>query len=426
MVEGDAHPELGDHLLADQVDPVEVVDGARVGLAQHLLLGGAPAEQRHHLVEQLVARLQVAVLLRRVADEAERRTAGDDAEDLRRVEAEQPPAERVAGLVVGDDPALLRAQAPRLLGADRLAQQRLVEIVAGHRRAAGAAGDDRALVERVGELGPGHPGGLAGDVGEVEVIAERLALGVRAQDRLAAVAVRRRDQHLAVEAAWAQQRFVELVDVVGGGDHDHRAGVALEAVELDQQLVQRLLLLAGATAAVAAAGAADGVELVDEDHRAPGLARLLEQAPDPRRATADEHLDEAGAGGGEEVDPGLGGDRPRQHRLAGAGGAVEEHPAWRLGAEGGEALRFAQPLGHVHQLVLGGVDSLDFLPEDRFGLARLDRLRFGRPHRAAQQFEEDEDQAAREDDSEDGVPVEEEFLDFGGEHWGGVGVGGLP
>ena len=99
--------------------------------------------------------------------------------------------------------------------------------------------------------------------------AERLALGVGAQDRLAAVAVGRRDQHLAVEAARAQQRLVELVDVVGGGDHDHRARVALEAVELDQQLVERLLALAGAAvAAAAAARAADRVELVDEDHRA--------------------------------------------------------------------------------------------------------------------------------------------------------------
>ena len=137
------------------------------------------------------------------------------------------------------------------------------------RVAAGAAGDDRRLVERVGELGAGHPGRLAGDVGEVEVVGQRLALGVAAEDRLAAVAVGRGDQHLAVEAARAQQRLVELVDVVGGGDHDHRAGVALEAVELDQQLVQRLLALAGAAvAAAAAAGAADRVELVDEDHRA--------------------------------------------------------------------------------------------------------------------------------------------------------------
>ena len=225
-----------------------------------------------------------------------------------------------------------------------------------------------ALVERVGELGAGHPGRLAGDVGEVEVGGERLVLGVAAEDRLAAVAVGRGDQHPAVEAARAQQRLVELVDVVGGGDHDHHPRVFLEAVELDQQLVQRLLALAGAAvAAAAAAGAADRVELVDEDHRAAGLARLLEEAADAGGAAADEHLDEAGARGGEEVDPGLGGDGARQHRLAGAGRAVEEDAARRLGAEGGEAVGVAQPGGDVHQLVFGGVDALHLLPEDRLG-----------------------------------------------------------
>ena len=214
-----------------------------------------------------------------------------------------------------------------------------------------------------------------------------------AQDRLAAVAVRRRDQHLAVEAARSQQRLVELVDVVGGGDHDHRAGIALEAVELDQQLVERLLALAGAAIATAAtARSPDRVELVDEDHGPARLARLLEQPPDAGGTPPDEHLYEARARGGEEVDAGLGGDRPRQHRLAGPRGAEEQHAARRLRAERGEALGVAQPLGDVHQLVLGRVDALHLVPEHRLGLARLHRLRLGRAHRAAHQREEDEEQ----------------------------------
>ena len=134
----------------------------------------------------------------------------------------------------------------------------------------------------------------------------------------------------------------------------------------------------------------------------PGLARLLEEAADAGRAAADEHLDEARAGGGEEVDPGLGGDRPRQHRLAGAGRAVEQHAARRLGAERGEAVRFAQPLGHVHQLVLGRVDALDLVPEHRRGLARLHRFRLGRADRAAASGEEDEQQAGHEEDPKTG------------------------
>ena len=115
--------------------------------------------------------------------------------------------------------------------------------------------------------------------------------------------VRRRHEDLAIEAARAQQRRVELVEQVGGGDH-HELLRAAEAVHLHQQLVERLVLLARD---VAAARGAHGVELVDEDDRRAGLARLAEQAPDARRAEAGEHLDERGRRLCEELGLGLGG-----------------------------------------------------------------------------------------------------------------------
>jgi len=154
------------------------------------------------------------------------------------------------------------------------------------------------------------------------------------------------------------------------------------------------------------------VELVDEDHRPPRLARLLEQPPDPGGTPPDEHLDEARARSGEEIDTGLRRHRPREHRLAGSRWAEEQHPARRLGAERGEALRVAQPLCDVHQLVLGRVDALHLIPEHRRGLARLHRLRLGSAHRVAHQTKEDEEQHRHEDDPEYGVPVEGEVLDF--------------
>ena len=102
--------------------------------------------------------------------------------------------------------------------------------------------------------------------------ASGIAARVDLQDALAAAAVGRRDEHLAVEAAGAQQRRVELLQQVRGGDHDDVAARG-EAVHLDQQLVERLVLLAGDVADAAAA--ADRVELVDEDDRRRLLARDL-------------------------------------------------------------------------------------------------------------------------------------------------------
>ena len=74
---------------------------------------------------------------------------------------------------------------------------------------------------------------------------------------------------------------------------------AREAVHLDEQLVERLLALFVAER-VAAAVAADGVELVDEDDARLVAARLAEQLAHARRADAGVHLDEVRAAGRDE------------------------------------------------------------------------------------------------------------------------------
>ena len=110
---------------------------------------------------------------------------------------------------------------------------------------------------------------------------------------------------------------------------------------------------------------ADGVELVDEDDRRSVLARLLEQAPDPRGAEAGEHLDERGGRLAEELRAGLVGDRLGEQRLAGPGRAVEQDALRDRRAEPLEALRVGEELDDLAQLVLGLVDAGDVVPGDR-------------------------------------------------------------
>ena len=170
------------------------------------------------------------------------------------------------------------------------------------------------------------------------------------EDRLAALEVGRRHEHLAVEAAGAQQRLVEILDAVRGAHDDDLLG-ALEAVELDEQLVERLILLA--VEAVAGALRADGVELVDEDDRGRVLARLGEELADARGAEAGEHLDERRRARGVEVRARLVRDGLREQRLAGAGRPVEQEALRHLRAEPLEALRVAQEVDDLHQLARG-------------------------------------------------------------------------
>ena len=156
-----------------------------------------------------------------------------------------------------------------------------------------------------------------------------------------AVEVGALDRDLPVEATRAQQRRVEDVGTVGGGDEDD-AALDVEAVHLDEQLVQGLLALVVAAAETGAAVPADGVDLVDEDDGGRVGLGLLEQVADAAGADTDEHLDEVRAGDREERHARLAGDRARQQGLAGAGRAVEQDALGDLRADGLE-LRRALP-----------------------------------------------------------------------------------
>ncbi len=123
---------------------------------------------------------------------------------------------------------------------------------------------------------PVKPGRLAREHLEVDALGERLALGVHLEDLLAALEVGRVDADLAVEAARAQQRGVEDVGAVRRRDDDD-VGLRVEAVHLDEQLVEGLLALVVPAAESGAAVTADGVDLVDEDDGRRVLLGLVEQ-----------------------------------------------------------------------------------------------------------------------------------------------------
>src|SRR5262249_55513042 len=118
----------------------------------------------------------------------------------------------------------------------------VVEVELRDRLVSLAARENRGLVAEVCEVGAGQPGGPAGDEVEVDFL-DRLVARVHPENLLAAPQVGKTDEDLAVETAGPQERLVETVDPVRGGDHDQVATV-LETVHLDEQLVERLVLLA--------------------------------------------------------------------------------------------------------------------------------------------------------------------------------------
>ena len=104
-----------------------------------------------------------------------------------------------------------------------------------------------------------------------------------------------------------------------------------------------------------------------------GGAGLGEQLADTSGADPDVLLDELGARHREERHVGLGRDGLGEHRLAGAGRAVEHHAADGRGAEPDEAARIAQELDGLGQLELrlvgaGDVGQRDARPFSGDGL----------------------------------------------------------
>ena len=248
----------------------------------------------------------------------------------------------------------------------------------------------------------------------IDVGRDRHLAHVHAQDLLAAGDVGVRHGDLTVEAARTQQGGIEHVGTVGRGDEDD-ALVGFEAVHLDQQLVEGLLALVVAAAEAGAAMAADRVDLVDEDDARRVLLRLLEHVAHAGSADADEHLDEVGAGDGEERHVGFAGDGAGEQRLTGARRADEQRAARNASAEALELLRVAQELDDLLQVVLGFVDAGDVLERDAaVALGQQLGARLAKAHGAAGaglHLAHEED--PHRDEQQHGEPVEQHAHDRG-------------
>ncbi len=167
---------------------LEVAGGAVRDPAEDDLLGGPAGERDLHHVEQLLLRVEVAILDGKVVGEAESVAAPDDRHLLDRHHvAHQVGEERVAALVVGEDPLLLLGHDATLLEAGQHALHRAFEVLLPDVLLIVAGREDGCLVRDVREIGAGQAGGAAGEHGDVDVRAERLRARVDAQDLLAPV-----------------------------------------------------------------------------------------------------------------------------------------------------------------------------------------------------------------------------------------------
>ena len=266
-------------------------------------------------------------------------------------------------------------------------------------RAASRAG----FVDHVRQVGADEAAGDRGQRFHIDVGIDFDVLQVDFDDFLAAGDVGPIDEHVAIEAAGAEQGGVERFGAVGGAHHDD-AAVAVEAVHFDQQRVERLLAFVVAADVAAAAGFAEGVELIDEDDAGRFLLGLLEHVADAGRADADEHFDEVGTAEAEERHARFAGDGFGEQRFAGARRADEEHALGNAAAEHLVLFGRLEELDDFAELIDGLFDAGDvferdfdvFLGEQLAAAAAEGHRRAGPAHPADHEHEQHHQQAGHQ------------------------------
>ncbi len=264
-------------------------------------------------------------------------------------------------LMERDAPSLVLADDPRfLLGSGNDLVDRFLHLFHGNVRSASADREQRALVQQVFQVSPGESSRFLGNCRKRDTGYKRLVRGMYLEDLLAPPGIRKIDNNAPVEATRTQQRRVQHIRPVGCSKDDN-ALVCIEAIHLDQQLVQRLFALVVAAADACAAMAPDRIDFINEHDTWSVLLRLREEVAHAAGAHTDKHLDELRSGDIEEWHLGFARDGTRKQCLSAAGRSDEQGTLGDRGAHGSEFLGALEILNELARLFLGLIQSCDVL-----------------------------------------------------------------
>ena len=344
------------------------------------------------------------VLLRKLQRVAQRLAAADDRDLVNRIGMLQDVAHQgVAALVVGNRGALGFGHHTTLaLRTGNHALHRFLDLVHRDHGTMAAGSQQRRLVEQVRQIGAGKANGHLGELLKLHVLVHRLVLGMHAQDLLAALHIRTVDRNLTVKTTGTQQCRIQNIGSVGRSDQDDRLAL-LKTVHLDQQLVERLLALVVTAAQASSALTSHGIDLIDEDDRRRLRLGLLKEVAHAAGADAHEHLDKVGTRDAKEWHARLAGNGFGQQRLTGTRRAHQQHATRDLGTQLAIAVRIAQKVTDLLELLdclvhAGNVLELDLgargLVGLGVGLAKLHVSVIG-AHHLAHKVEHDGDQGDR-------------------------------
>ena len=233
----------------------------------------------------------------------------------------------VTGLVIrGDDPVFFGHDHAAALGAHHDLVFGLLEVGHFNQTRTAASGEQRGLIDQVGQVGTGEARAPTRDDFRPHVGSNRHLAHVHVEDLLATADIRQRHDNLAVETTRTHQGRIKHVGTVGSSHHDD-ALAGFKAVHFHQQLVQGLLTLVVTAAQTSTTLATDRVDLVNEDDTWRMLFRVFEHVANTGRTDTDKHFHEVGTRNREERHLGLAGNGFGEQRFTGTRRTDHQHAA---------------------------------------------------------------------------------------------------
>ena len=244
-----AHTEFRNHQTSEPGGFGNVVRSARRNVLEEDLFGGAAAQKARDSGDQFVLGHQEAVVFRGHEHVPTGVAARDDRDLLHLIAIRQVDADDgVARFMVSNLLALFLRHAFRRFGRARdAAIDSLINIRKGDCTLVPADSQDRSVVQNGINIRAGEADGTLGKRIEVNARIDALSSGVDTENRFTPRPVWQRNGDGAVKSTSTAKRGVEDVVTVGRGD-DEDAGIGLETIHFDEQLVQGLLAFVVAAA----------------------------------------------------------------------------------------------------------------------------------------------------------------------------------
>ena len=154
-----------------------------------------------------------------------------------------------------------------------------------------SSGEESGFIEDVGQFRTGVAWCATCENGEVHALGNFHFFSVDFKDFFTSLHVWKRNGDLAIKAAWTQEGRVEDIRAVCGCDDDD-AFLSVEAVHLDEELVEGLLPFVVSAAHAVSAVATHGVNFINEHEAGSRFFPLFKHITNAGSSHADEHFHE--------------------------------------------------------------------------------------------------------------------------------------